>query len=84
VVGGQLYEDESVNRLLEHLNSIARVRPQEILFITRSALMAKATKAASAGVIIQLGKSNRAQVEQHAAATANVQIVGNLADIEFN
>jgi hypothetical protein len=46
--------------------------------------MAKATKAASAGVLIQLGESNRAEVEQHAAATANVRIVENLADIDFN
>jgi methionine salvage enolase-phosphatase E1 len=82
--GGQLYAEESVGRILDHLNSVARVRPQEILFITRSALMAKATKAASAGVLIQLGESNRAQVEQHAAATANVRIVENLADIDFN
>jgi hypothetical protein len=46
--------------------------------------MAKATKAASAGVIIQLGESNRAQVEEHAPATANVPFVRNLAEIDFN
>jgi methionine salvage enolase-phosphatase E1 len=82
--GGQLYAEESAGLILDHLNSVARVQPQDVLIITRSALMAKASKAASAGVIIQLGESNRAQVEQHAAATANVRIVRNLAEIDFN